>query len=142
MISKRNGDDLFRLLVGRKLGSGEFRNVYQLNSNSTYVLKEEFNVRQGFFCNVQEWTMWRDSKDTPYRQFLAPCLDISPNGTFLVMEKTEPIEELPGWLPDLFTDLKVENFGKLPDGRIVCHDYAFNNLGRPLNKIIMRKVKK
>ena len=95
MKSRRDGDDLFRLIVGNKIGSGEYRNVYQLNSNSNYVLKEEYNTFRGLFCNVQEWTMWRDSLDTPYRQFLAPCLDISPSGRFLVMEKTTPIGELP-----------------------------------------------
>ena len=122
-------DSALCVLVGEKLGSSVFRDVYAVNGRPDVVLKVE--DRGGEFCNVMEWKIWTEAQGTPAEQWLAPCLDLSGlGGRALVMRRTKPITERI-WrrleVPAFFNDLKPENWG-LIDGRPVCHDYAHSDV--------------
>lgn len=121
--------DFFRLMVGDKLGSGFFRNVYKLNHDPKTVVK--FEDRDRSFANITEWDIWKNLSETKpeLAKWLAPCVDISPCGTVLLQRFTADVtlKELPAKVPAFFTDLKVTNWGRL-DGRIVCRDYGNHKL--------------
>lgn len=77
-------------------------------------------------------------KDSPLKKWFAPCIDISPNGVFLLQKKTEPCStsKYPTVVPSFFTDLKYQNFGLL-NGKVVCFDYGtilFTNLNEKTRK--------
>jgi hypothetical protein len=117
------------VLVGEKLGSGVFRDVYEINGRPDVVLKLE--DRGGEFCNVMEWKLWTDAQGTEAEKWLAPCTELSGlGGRALVMRRTQPMTE-EVWaaleVPAFFNDLKADNWGLL-DGRPVCHDYAHSNV--------------
>jgi hypothetical protein len=117
------------VLVGEKLGSGVFRDVYAVKGREDVVLKIE--DRGGEFCNVMEWKLWTEAQGTPAEQWLAPCLDLSGlSGRALVMRRTQPMTE-DAWetleVPAFFNDIQPSNWGLL-NGRPVCHDYAHSNV--------------
>lgn len=121
-----SSNDFVRLFLGKKLGYGEHRDVYAHDLDPRYVLKIE---RQAcLFANVSEWDIWNNLRHGDFKEWLAPCIAISPNGIVLVQARTEPVKledirtEVPK-VPAFLTDLKVQNWGRL-DGRIVCHDYG------------------
>ncbi|CCG43263.1 hypothetical protein [Magnetospirillum molischianum] len=112
------------LLLGDKLGSGCYRDVYELAINPRLVMKIEIrDSRQ--FCNVCEWEVWNELRGTEWEKFLAPCRWISHSGSVLIQERTEPITKLPTQLPSFMTDIKLSNLGKI-GRRVVAHDYAFH----------------
>jgi hypothetical protein len=117
--------ELYCMLFGERLGGGLAREVYEyLPNKETTVIKVENSM--GSFQNVMEWELWNELKDTPLRRWIAPCIRISSNGMYLMMERTTPPpsnyrwpKKIPAWL----NDRKRENFG-LWKGRLVCHDYG------------------
>ena len=114
--------DFVRLFLGKFLGSGVSREVYELAINRELVVKIE---RARGFQNVLEWRTWNDLKHTDYAQYLAPCEAISPCGTVLLMRRARPLppekENTP--LPSFLSDFKHRNYGML-EGRVVCVDYG------------------
>lgn len=119
---------LVGLFIGEQLGSGVYRKVYEHAQEEGMVIKVE--DADGGFANVREWEFWLAHADAPkWSRWLAPCVSISPCGLVLVQRRTTPIlsDEAPKQVPAFFTDIKLDNWGKL-DGRVVCHDYA-NHLG-------------
>ena len=116
-------DELLGLLLDPENVQGVYRHVYFSQHMTNVVFKLE--VHGKMFCNVQEWKTWIEVQDTKWSGYFAPCIDISGNGNVLIMARTEPLKEFPKdlLLPDFFSDVKVENFGRLK-GRIVCHDYG------------------
>lgn len=120
--------DLLGFICGEHLGSGAYREVFVYRPDPSCVIKIEQGA--GAFANVREWELWngvRHSKETA--QWLAPCIDISPCGIFLLMKRTRPLrkeDKLPLQLPEFMTDIQCKNFGVIGK-KIVCHDYA-NNL--------------
>ncbi len=92
------------LLIGKKIGEGLSRAVYEFNDpncwgrhidtgapmiasrSSKYVIKVE--KPGGMFQNVQEWTVWHWVNGTPLAKWFAPCISISPCGLYLVQERT------------------------------------------------------
>lgn len=127
--------DLAHTFLGNVLGSGVAREVYECAHDPQFVVKME-NVAQSF-QNVAEWYVWFDIKDTKWKKWFAPCQRISPCGTVLIQEKTEPIDVLPKKVPSFFTDLKRDNWGLL-DGQPVCHDYGTMKL---INIIVPKMIK-
>lgn len=122
MVVQRELNDL---LVGKLIGSGQYRAVYGLELNERLVIKFESDDT-GKFCNVAEWHIWQQVKDDPdLARWFAPCRYISYSGSVLIMDRTKPIKTLPDMLPDFLGDLKPKNFGRLR-GRIVCHDYGLH----------------
>ena len=129
--------ELAKLFCGSVLGSGAHRTVYANALDSNLVIKIEESAK--CFSNIVEWEMWKLSQDTSLGRWLTPCVAISNCGSVLVQRRVQPVrmEEMPKVVPALFTDLKIENWGKL-DGRIVCCDYG-NMLFKPSRA--MRKAK-
>ena len=119
--------DVLRMISGKQLGRGVARDVYACELVPDCVVKVEDNA--GSFQNVMEWETWQRVKDSPVAKWFAPCRWISPSGTVLVMERTEPIPraKFPTKVPAFLTDLKRTNYGLLK-GRVVCHDYGTNLL--------------
>lgn len=117
--------DLLRLLIGKKIGGGASRQVYELRNNPELVLKIEDGSYD--FGNIHESELWDNVSHTKYAKWLAPVHAISPCGTCLLMARTEPVakSQLPKFVPEWLTDLKQENWG-LYKGRVVCHDYGFS----------------
>ncbi len=121
--------DGIRFLCGKLLGTGCSREVYEYGGNGEFVVKIEVNSSD-MFQNVMEYNFWQDTRAHPSMQkWIAPCLRISPHGIYMIQERTTPvtlkelekrIKKVPVWC----ADLKVSNWGKLPNGRIVCHDYG------------------
>ncbi len=116
--------EVVRVLLGKQLGSGAFRTVFENKFDPTTVVKIETGGQN--FYNIREWEFWKDcSHVKDVARWLAPCVDISPCGFALVMRRTTPVPKhrLPAKLPEFLTDFKEENFGIL-NGKFVCHDYG------------------
>lgn len=118
-------NNFFYFICGKQLGKGAFRTVFENTQNNKTVIKVE-NVA-GSFQNVNEWEVWQRFKYTPsIAKWLAPCLDISDCGTFLIQERAydlRPYEE-PKKLPLFLTDRKLDNFGRIGK-RLVSRDYGY-----------------
>lgn len=119
-----------RFLCGQFLGSGISRAVYEYGGNADYVVKVEIKDT-GRFQNSVEWNMWHEveGKCKQAERWLAPCIRISPNAIYMIQIRTMPLSlveikkkvpKVPIWL----CDTKVGNWGRLPNGKIVCHDYG------------------
>lgn len=119
--------DAFRLITEDLLGSGIARNTYSSKAFPNCVVKVEEGV--GSFQNVIEWETWGRVKHTQHAKWFAPCEWISPNGSVLIMRRTEPAQkrQYPERMPSFLSDFKRANYGML-DGRLVCHDYGTNLL--------------
>lgn len=127
-------DDALTLVCGKLLGSGVSRQVYAYVPNEKdTVIKLE--VSEGWHQNALEWHVWNsvkrgtDTKTKELKAWFAQCVQISSLGRWMLMERTYPVSlrELKKEIkkvPDVFTDLKVGNWGRLRNGRIVCHDYG------------------
>lgn len=119
--------DAFWMLAGEKLGGGMSREVYACDVFPDCVVKVE--ERAGHFQNVIEWETWLRVRDTPYAKWFAACRWISPNGSVLIMERTEKLRdsELPKRMPAFLGDFKPENYGRI-GRRVVCHDYGTHSM--------------
>lgn len=120
-------EEAFNILCGDKVGGGMSRQVFACNLLPDCVVKVE---SQPWFQNVMENEVWYRIRDTKWARWFAPTRWISPYGRLLIMERTMPVsmKELPAKVPKFFTDMKRQNWGKLPNGKIVCHDYGSNLL--------------
>jgi hypothetical protein len=114
------------LIKGKIIGSGSTREVFQHKQNVNWVVKVEEGGKS--FANAIEWDTWLHA-NPELREWLCPCIDISPAGSVLIMQKAEPIRasELPKKLPALFTDLKISNWGMI-NGKPVCIDYGWQRM--------------
>jgi hypothetical protein len=83
---------------------------------------------ESYYQNVHEAEIWRRVHETPLAKWFAPVYRISPLGRIIVMARTVPVvrKDLPTMVPAFFTDTKIQNWGRLKDGRVVCHDYGTN----------------
>lgn len=115
--------ELENFILGEKLGQGAYRAVYVYRPDPTLVIKVETLNRA--FANVHEWDIWQRFAPGRNKRWLAPCVEISDHGTFLLQKRTTPItkREMPKAIPSFLTDEKAVNWGRL-DGKVVCHDYA------------------
>lgn len=117
-------EEFFNLICGELLGEGIHRKVFECRIDPTIVIKIEQD--HSTFANIREWQAWTDCQYyKPVADWLAPCVDISPNGTVMFQKRIASLsrnDKLPEQLPRFLTDVKPQNFGWL-DGRIVCHDY-------------------
>lgn len=117
--------DLFGLICGEELGEGIHRRVFVYKPDDNFVVKVE--TAEGKGANFLENDVWERVCETPFAKWFAKCGSISPCGKFLIQQRTKPANKFPEKIPFFFTDLKLENFGKV--GRqFVCHDYALNLL--------------
>ena len=126
--------ELCDLFLGKMIGIGASRTVYQCLINDTYVIKHENH--NDMFQNVTEWRLWQEIKEyKEYSKWFAPCHYISPNGMFLIQSKVEkiPVSQYPKEIPAFFGDLKYQNFGML-NGHFVCFDYGTSLITKNWNK--------
>jgi hypothetical protein len=127
-FSDRVMNEGLHLFIGKLLGEGLDRKTYVFLLDRTRVVKVEDSTGERF-QNVREWLTWRGAKDAKnLARWLAPCHHISDCGTFLIQERTTPIvkRDVPRRVPKFLGDLKYTNWGRLADGRVVCHDYGTN----------------
>jgi hypothetical protein len=129
-----NKDSILGLLVGKSIGSGASRRVYELEHRKDAVIKVEHTGRT--FHNQTEWLVWQDVKDTPVADWFVKCLDIDSVGNVLLQARTEPFNcdkdfraalqsTRGGVLPKFFDDIHYGNFG-MYNGRVACHDYGYH----------------
>jgi hypothetical protein len=132
--------DLLKMFVRDRLGWGCSRNTYVLTRDPTKVVKIEAGTGDRF-QNVLEWQVWQRIKDTNIAKYFAPCYDISPWGSALIMARTTPAPEnkYPEKMPSFLSDFKRQNYGLL-NGKLVCHDYGTNLLYQEGMKVKLRKV--
>src|SRR6267154_323177 len=99
--------DLLSLVVGDVISVGSTRTVYRATEASKVVKFETIERR---FQNIMEWETWQIVKDTKYKLWFAPCVDISPCGTILVQKFCRDLEdrELLDEIPAFFADVKRE----------------------------------
>ena len=121
--------DCVRFILGKRLGSGISREVYVYKGNPAFVIKVATEADDRF-QNVIEYNFWDETRlCSEIAKWIAPCARISPHGNWLIQQRTMPVSlaELKKRykrVPVFLFDLKVDNWGKLPNGKIVCHDYG------------------
>lgn len=126
--SRTVSSDFVEMFLGKKIGGGQFRNVYECSNDKTVVIKVESGIRD--FQNISEWNFWESVQyNKKIARWLAPCIKISNCGTVIIQKKTTPLRpsEVPKQLPEFIRDVKVENLGML-DGKVVCIDYGSVNI--------------
>lgn len=133
--------DMFLLMCGDIIGRGSFRDVFQYNLNSNWVVKIQRNNDE--FSNIKEFEIWCFVKGTEFEKYFAPCYWMSPDGKVLLQHKTKPITKIrrpPEFIPSFFTDVKDDNFGFI-GRRFVAHDYDFT-FGKVLKTGLTKRMKK
>lgn len=123
---KRVTLEFLDFFLGKHLGSGVSRDVYQHNFDPKLVVKVE--NREALGDNWAELRIWHAIKHTEHAKWFAPCSYISTNGIILLQTKTEqldskPESKIPDLIPAFFTDVKPSNFGWIGN-QMVCHDYS------------------
>ncbi len=136
--------DGIRFMCGELLGDGISREVFVYRGNANFVVKVEINTTARF-QNVMEYNFWQDAKGcSEIMKWIAPCVRISPYGNWMIQERTMPVtlaelrkrhKRIPVWL----SDSKDTNWGRLPNGKIVCHDYGIH-LAVPSMRAAMKKA--
>jgi len=127
-MNHATAEDAFNLMCGERLGSGIHREVFECRLQPIYVVKVEIHeLRDRSFANVLEYEFWRlNQHHTQVANWLAPCVELSPDGRILVQYRVDPLPldyKLPERIPSFLNDIKRKNFG-LFEGRLVTHDYA------------------
>ena len=113
------------ILLGEKIGSGCFRDVYECKLNDKYVVKVMRDDAIDTFANVIEWKIWEEIQDyKTMSKWFAPCEFITDDGKVLIQHKVRirDIEKYPKKVPTFFTDIKQDNFGFIGK-QLVCFDY-------------------
>lgn len=126
-LSKITTLDFQQLMLGKELGRGIARRVFEFLPDHDYVVKIE--DIGGSFQNVTEWEFWQRNRDfKEVSKWLAPLKAISPSGTVLIQRRITPITaaQMPEKIPQWMNDVKLDHFGKV-DGKIVVCDYAYTS---------------
>lgn len=121
--------DLLSLLVGKYIGGGVYRDVYEYGPDDKYVIKIAKDSR-GIISNVKEFDFWEEiawfKNDAAWiKDWFAPVKEMSLNGSVLIMQRTEenPKKKRPLEIPAFIDDYHYQNFGWIGN-RFVCHDYG------------------
>lgn len=114
-------------LLGKRIGYGSFREVYEYALDSKYVVKVE---RDNGHANISEYLLWEEIKGLRgsldwVSKWFAPIKWISPGGRIMLMRKTiKKNKPYPKQVPAFFSDIATRNWGWIGD-KFVCHDYQF-----------------
>lgn len=123
-------EELFKLLVDKKIGTGVYRTVYSLEFTSSKVIKVA-NSKLGEAENARESALWEDLKlyYPKISKWFAPVYYYSATGKYLIQEKVifPDKKKYPKKLPAFFSDTKYSNFGLL-NGKWVCVDFGCFNI--------------
>ena len=127
-----NEQSLKDILIGGKIGSGCYRDVYQCKLDYSLIVKVEKSG--GEFHNIKEWNIWEEVKYSPLKKWFAPCISISDDGTILIQKKIElgRKKDYPKKVPSFFTDIQTHNFGFIGK-QLVCCDYGSTIITRNFN---------
>ncbi len=118
--------DLFEMVCGKFVGEGTTRIVFDYLLMSGYVIKIEKEART--FNNIMEYELWNSLSHAPeFNKWLAPCIEISPNGRWLIQKKIVPIndknkKDVPAKIPYWLSDMKFANYGFIGKQFVSC-DY-------------------
>lgn len=127
LIKGKRLNGICRVLCGDKIGKGINREVFVLKQNSNYVVKVEGDPSSGAFANVLEWRNYCDYRDViAFGKYLAPCELITETGQILVQRRVgfKMRKDYPKYIPAVFTDLKIQNYGWIGN-QFVCCDYPY-----------------
>ena len=129
------------LFIGKKIGEGRDRSVYEFKFDPSYVIKVDHSKR---FANIIEWDIWNHvSKQLPeLAHFYAPCHSISKCGKMLIQVRTHPIlKEIELNIPKFMWDNRLCNWGMMGH-KAVIHDYSnhtmYKNVDTELVKTIIK----
>lgn len=133
--------ELAWLFLGKVIGVGMSRSVYEYTLDKTLVVKYEHGESR--WQNIIEYEIWQTVKDTKMAKWFAPCIDISPNGHFMLQKRAEKIPKgfYPKKIPTMFADLKYDNFGMIGK-QFVCIDYGTAHIDALNRALKMKKTKK
>ncbi len=126
--------ELNDFLIGRRIGVGAFRYVYELRYDNRYVIKVASD-EDGRAVNLLEWKVWCEVGSTPAGKWFADVVGVSGGGKYLVQKKVEmlPRHQYPKEIPHFFTDTKYSNFGYLEGKGFVCLDFGSFNMFRGIS---------
>ena len=121
-----SAEDLFNFIAGAEIGRGQYRVVYEHAFDKKLVIKQDSGEN---FSNLNEWMLYQEFKDTVLGKWMAPVLQCSPRGMWIIQARTTPIKKgkFPKRVPELFADVKPSNWG-MYRGRPVCHDFGNHRL--------------
>ena len=115
-------NDIIDLCLGKQIGNGAGRDVFEWLPDKTLVAKIEDGSKS--FQNIMEWETWgRVGNVAGVHVWFAACHNISACGTVLLQERTSVPAKYPDKVPAWFTDIKKSNFGMVGN-KFVCHDYG------------------
>lgn len=124
--------------LGRKLGAGKWRAVYEHPHNRGLIVKRLLYPDRYPNKNALEWAVWQAVKDTDFSVHFCPCVDLTEDN-LLVMVRCAPAQaarkrnlELMG--VTLTDSVKKANLGRI-NGRTVLTDY-----GKPPAMALVRKL--
>lgn len=124
--------------LGRMLGSGGHRDVYEFKVDPAVVVKVAKSNRK-ITSNRQEWDAWQTLKDTDEAQFLVPCIAIADDNKWMLQAKALPTDrcfagqEVRPWM----NDMAPKNCG-IYNGRLVAVDYGSDKTSWMLKKWVTK----
>ena len=127
--------DFEDLILGKRLGFGIHRDVYEFYFENNKVIKIA-NCLEGRAQNQLEYRIWSELSNSDYKKWFAKCYGVSINGKYLIQEriKTKEQSKYPKLIPHFFTDTKIENYGWNNNGQFVCCDYSLTIITNGITK--------
>lgn len=115
--------DIYDCILGKEIGRGMSRIVYQHRTDPTLVVKVE--QQAGSFQNIREAELWFEISGTKFKKWFAPVVYVSACGTVIMQKKCDFLDKkkYPDKIPTFLFDTKYSNYGML-DGKFVCFDYG------------------
>jgi len=127
LITGLNLNQTVSKICGELIGKGLYRDVYVLKQNTKYVVKIERDMTTAQFANATEFRHYIDNREWDFlKDWLAPCELINETGQVMIQQRITHgrRKDYPKYIPYVFTDLKLKNFGWIGD-KFVCCDYSF-----------------
>ena len=111
------------LVIGDKIGEGQFRKVYECAWDPSLVVKVAKPTWPLADSNIAEWDIWVNFRGVnKVSRWFVPCEAISEDGVILIQKKGTPLCKLPKRVPDFLADVKLENW-VMYDGKPRVCDY-------------------
>jgi hypothetical protein len=124
-----SNDEFEKLIAECPFASGGARDVFVVPIDPNVVVKR---LNRTTLTNFAEWYIWAQIKDTDLASAFGQCITISPDSSFLMMEKLENLDptdaEITLAIPDWVRDVTFKAFGKNSAGQIKLRDYGMVNL--------------
>lgn len=77
--------------LGKYIGSGKCRKVYHHPTLKDAVIKVAKKDKSGGLNhqNKSEWEVWNLIKDTKYKKYFCPCIEMTEDGKYLIQKKAK-----------------------------------------------------